>query len=289
MPTWNTKAYFGMHNEVKRFLKTVSDGGGTIVEARWAVLNQLVTDLKAASVWNRLHDFWFPVGDFTACFYKLKSYPGAGVKLKNMGWNGGTWVQDNAQSFQSGDWVETGATGGLTPTGATKSLDTGVQVGMIGQVGGLAFYLCEVPDATSRGFIGADDSASTSNRFFLGRFSAGNNTGGAWGTVQFAQENPQNLGHHQLVRSSNTLLKYYRNGVALGGTGTNLTDVTPINTSHIHRWWAYSFGNDDVPNATWALNKRGAGYAITEALTDTDVLNFHNAVQTAQTSLGRNV
>jgi hypothetical protein len=290
MGTWTGKNYVDVHTEVKRYLKAVADGGGVIAEARIQPLNALVGTLKSQALWNRVHDLWLPTGDFAAAFYKLKAYPGSGAKAKNMGWTGAAWIQDDPTAFQSADWVETGATGGLTGNGA-KALDTGVTVGMVGTVlGGLAFYLSQSPDASSKGFIGADDAASSTNRFNLSRFAAGTVTGGMFGAATTSSAlfpGTQAAGWYHVVRTSTTSLKVFRSGVQHGSTDT--VDVGTPSVTHAGRFWAYCFGNDNNPNSTWVLNKRGAGYAITEAMTDTEVVNFYNAVQAFQIALGRNV
>ena len=93
--------------------------------------------------------------------------------------------------------------------------------------------------------------------------------------------NANSLGHYIATRTASNAQKGYKNGVAIT-TSTNavVNDNTTMYIGAAFRAGVGALGYD---------NRQVAFSSIGDGLTDTEAANFYTAVQTFQTTLGRQV
>jgi hypothetical protein len=98
----------GLDPVTAAYAANIATAGGSISAASLAANDQLVRNLKAANVWDKLHEIYTFSGDFAAALVKLKTVTGQ-ITLTN-------------NNFVSGDFAENA---GLTGNGSSKYLQTG--------------------------------------------------------------------------------------------------------------------------------------------------------------------
>jgi hypothetical protein len=79
----------------------------------------------------------------------------------------------------------------------------------------------------------------------------------------------------------NTTAKFFRNGVLRSSIVASAFSITDFNI--------YIGGFNEIGGSTYSSQKQVAFSSIGDGLTDTEAANFYTAVQTFQTTLGRNV
>lgn len=258
----------GWRSETLQYADRVAANGGSISQASLVAIDEFVRACQVAGIWSK----FIEVGPFTgsnlnAAMVKLVYQPAAGSVLTN-------------SSFVSGDYVETGANGGLLGDG-TKFLNTNVQATTLPDNGHYSFYLREdLMSGGNKSFLGALDA---SNQYWMGALTPGAAVDLRYGALTLATASTTlNKGFYTGVRESSTSLVYYRDGVSLatasGATGT---------TKPAQAIYAWAFNSAGASGAR--LNARGSFYSIGQSLNATEVTALHNAVRTMQSALNRAV
>ncbi len=250
------------------FFNRIAGNGDTISNTSMALADAFVRALLENGLWPKLLEIGLFLGDnLNAALVKLKYRPGGQGVLANTG-------------FLAGDYVETGANGGLLGNGTTKVLRTGTAQSMLGAVGHLSFYLREDLTGTDeRGLLGVMELPQT-----FAVFKSGNATdliNGYGGSVTSTYQNVSK-GFFCGVRSSATALNLYKNGIGLGADTTAAT-VTP--SAKEIALWAVSYGASCLKY----LDKRGSFYSLGEPLNGAEALEFYILVQALQMGLNRGV
>lgn len=236
-------------------------------------------------------------------FYRLNLFCGTGINAclvplyrgqSLAGTQYGNTTDTNNGPFVSGDYVETGASGGLTGNGITKWLNTGVQQSTLGTTGHysvFARHAADYADGTVYRMIGLIDLSSgqyyiIDTRAVIASYGAGK-TGfvGAYGSTNFFANNAATLSGGQLmtiVRQSSASAQSYLNGTLF----TNNTSST-------------SASNVSADIYVYAENRVGSGasnhsamtfgaYSIGLPMTSTQVTSYYAAMSAFQTALNRN-
>ncbi len=93
-------------------------------------------------------------------------------------------------------------------------------------------------------------------------------------------------GLYLLSRTANNSLKYYKNNTTLRTT-TGINAISTLPSSNVILFTTSDLNN--VPDGLYTTNKISSFISLGDGLTDTEAANFYTAVQTFQTTLGRQV
>jgi hypothetical protein len=228
-----------------------------------------VRDCKQAGLWTKLLD----VGVFAGA-----NLTAALVKLKHVGQ--GSLINNN---FVSGDFVETGATGGLTGDGATKYLNSGFNIAnSLPDAAHVSFYLqTDVALTGNRALLGAISGGG--HDYFLGSLSAAGSIDVRLGQqITASQAVGLTKGFYLGSRHAAASLKLFKNGSVSGANSTAVTHTKPSASMFV-----FGFNSAGSPGALIA--SRGSFYSIGQSFTDAEALAYYSLVQALQNRLGRGV
>lgn len=257
--------------ETLSYAQRVLDNGGTISEGSVDAIEKFVQDCKGNGIWAKLLEVApFAGGNLNAALVKLVYPAGIAGVITNV-------------NFVSGDYVETGASGGLNGDGLTKYLNTGWNA------------QTHLTDAAHFSFYLRDDlSGASGNRACLGALSGGDHywlgaltpaSAGSFrfgGTITAASGEPFNKGFYLGSRINTTDSRIYKNGVLME-TKTNAVTHARPNLG----LYAFAFNNAGAAGAL--LPGRGSFYSIGQALSDAEAASLNEAVVTLQRNLNRAV
>ncbi len=268
----------GVHPEAAAWRSAVVANGGSVSASTLKAVADFCKAIDAAGIRDR--------------FYRLNLFAGTGLNAclvplyrgqSRTGTQYGNSTDTNQGPFVSGDYAETGATGGLTANGTSKYLNTGLKADVLSQADR---HLSVVMDSgsvavTGRQMIGVDNFGGAGNAFW----------GLLVGTAAFSSF---------LVRSQAT---------AVNSSNVNVTGDAHILVSGNGSAAGYANGVSAVTGAAGAftapaldvyvlgLNRNGAvgdyfngrlnAYSIGAAMTAQQVANFYTAMNTFQTSMSR--
>jgi hypothetical protein len=219
-------------------------------------------------------------------FYRLNLFCGTGLNAALVplfrgpslgGTQYGGATDTNVGPFVSGDYAETGASGGLTGNGSSKYLDTG-------------FAMNTLPSTTSghAAVYCRNRSSSSSFHGMVGvNLAAGNGFGVATDGTVYAQwgvfANVTNNANGLLVasRTSTTSLVAYAAGTAIV---TNSTSTTP--TASTLNATVFVSRNSAISHTFFDPRSYGF-YSIGNGLSAADVTSLTNAVNALQSALSR--
>lgn len=229
--------------------------------------NQLVLDLKAANIWTKMKAVYPMVGG-TATTHKFN--------LKN--------PADTNAAFRlvfTGGWTHS-STGAL-PNGTNAYADTFLTTSAMALNSGHLSYYSRTNSTILGEEMGALQSAPNSytdlviNYSGFGATFRYNDAGGATGTA-----NANTQGFYAGSRTASNLIKLFKNGLSI----QSLTSASNT-TSSTRTIFIGAVNNLGTPS--FYSNRQCAFASIGDGLTDADALAFYNAVQTFQTTLGRQV
>lgn len=253
--------------DVQAFLTATAITDATIINA----LCTLVTTLKADGIWTKMNALYpFVGGTATTHKFNLKNPADTNAAFRLQFFGG--WTHSANGALTNG--INTYANTFLSPATSLTLLNTH-----------LSFY-----SRTSIIGNGERDIAAFANGG-TPSFSIGTNTGVLisdhyWFTTnRISRSIPNAQGMMLSSRTSDTVHKAYRNGVQLGATDnvSNAGKVMPA--INLFLGAANQFIN---PVASFST-KEYAFASIGEGLNDTEALNYYNAVQAFQVTLGRNI
>jgi hypothetical protein len=254
------KSVVRLEPETLTYQAAIAAAGGTMNVAVLKFVDDFVVEAKARGFWDHLTEVGPFCGDnLNAALVKLKH--GGSATLANTG-------------FVGGDYVESGANGGLNGA-ANKSLSTGYVPQSTDGV--LAFYnRTAVDNSATRTMMGTRDSFGNEARL------THTNTGideFQWsdGGASASRANETGLYTGRRTTITRTLLA----GGAVVAEGTTLATSTP-NTAI--RLWARN--NNGTADQFWT--GRGSFYAIGKSsFSDSTVAALNDAVRTLQAKLNR--
>jgi len=273
----------GVHPEAAAWRSAVvANGGGTPSATTMRAVSKFCADIDAAGIRDRFYRLNLFAGTgLNACLVPLyRGTSRTGTQL------GGTTDANNGP-FVSGDYTETGASGGLVGNGTSKFLDTGLALDALPTVATmhLATWIRPGTVTTVQRLIGAINSAAT-QQFYQDRRPAANGgdvgiIGGAAGAGDGASGS--DAGNVMFVHSriSSTSMTFYRNGVS---QASQTASITP--TAFASNIYVFAENRQGTGALTFA-NRRLAFYSIGNGLTGAQVTSFYNALNTFMGALSR--
>ena len=273
------------HPEALAWQTRVIANGGTVSASTLAAVSNFCNAIQTAGIRDR--------------FYRLNLFAGTGLSAalvplyrgQSLGGTQFGGATDTNSNFVSGDYVETGSTGGLTGNGSTKYLSTGF-----------------VPNSLSLGntHLSAYANGANSNTSFacaLGSFAAQGagelalyfNQSGLSTAAYFATDNGSGFvassvnnptGH--LLGSSNATndRRFFRNGTQSGSTSTTNSSIALPSASDRDIFIFRRSSGGSAPSYT---NARLASYSIGASMNASQASAFYTAMQAFQAALSRSV
>jgi hypothetical protein len=267
--------------DAQDWVNRVYAAGGTVSTSTANAVNTFCDAIDAAGIRDR--------------FYRLNLFAGTGLNAalvplyrgqSRTGTQYGNTTDTNTGPFVSGDYAETGASGGLKGNGSTKYLDTG-----------LAGTTFSAGDRHCSAYWNAN-STLTGNRAFIGNTDASTAVAGVWFDIHSRHANPGSEAqitnsyglvhtgagsHHQLAQYTGaTAASSYSNG-GDKKTRTDFALATPATSAS--NWFV--FGLNPSLFGGVRTDARICNYSIGLSMTDANALAFYNAVHAFQTALAR--
>lgn len=274
--------------DAQNWIDRVYANGGTVTASTAAAVNQFCNDIENA-----------PGGSIRDRFYRLNLFCGTGLNAclvplyRGQSLGGaqfGNTIDTNNGPFVEGNYVETGATGGLwyggVGTNSSKYLNTGLPQSTISLTNlhlsaslrdGETTYSGESTlighyNSTQADFVSLRQAVTTGAREFLaGSFGASIASAAASSTE------PHVMG----VRSGLTATNLYRAGVSVASSAVS---VGSVSTSALP-YFVFARNNSGTPNNYTSARLRM--YSIGTAMDGTAALAFANAVAAFNTAMGR--
>ena len=260
-------------------LRKKSNGGGTDHDAQLFITatgisgtnatatNQLVIDLKAANIWTKMKCIYPMIGGTsTTCKYNLKNPVDSNAAYRLTFFGGGTF---------SANGYSPGGVNGFADTffiPSTNLTDSNNHLSYYSRTDAVAANICEIGSYDS-GFRFLGIQIKYSGNLFL----CANGTN-PYPTVS----NTNSQGFHLMTKNGSSIqLNAFKNTTKVITNGT-----TGIGSSTTNVYIGAFNANGPAANYT---TKQCAFASIGDGLTDAEALAFYNAVQTFNTTLGRQV
>lgn len=269
----------GVHPEAAAWRSAVVANGGSVSGSTLSAISTFCNAIDAAGIRDR--------------FYRLNLFAGTGLNAALVplylgptygGTTYGNATDTNNGPFVSGDYSETGASGGLLGNGSSKYLNTGLAPDAFPQVatGHLSFWTRGGSVSGVRRPIGADGAVSA-NRFFLDRRPVAN--GGDlchWGSLAAGNTTDDDAaGLFSGSRISATDLRFFKNGSQVGVTQSG----SATTTAHANPWFVFAGNGNGSPTAYY--ERRMTAYSIGNAMTTSQMATYYIALNTFMVALSR--
>lgn len=268
----------GVHPEAAAWRSAVVANGGSVSASTLKAVADFCKSIDAAGIRDR--------------FYRLNLFAGTGLSAclvplyrgqSRTGTQYGNTTDTNNGPFVSGDYAETGASGGLKGNGSTKYLDTGLAGNTFtaGDRHCSAYWNANAGLTGNRVFIGNSDTTSTAAWFDIhSRFT---NAGSEAQITQNYGLSHTSANRHQLAQYNGAT-----SAVSYSDGGDKKTrDAFPLGspTASSTNWFIFSIN----PSLFGGVKSdaRICTYSIGLSMTDANALAFYNAVHAFQTALGR--
>ena len=274
-----------VHPEAASWAQRVRDNTGTVSGSTLTAVSNFCRSIDAAGIRSKFRRLnLFAGSSLSACLVPLYR----GESRTGTQYGGTTDANPGAGPFVSGDYTETGASGGLLGNGTSKYLDTGFNVDQLPGAANchLASYIRGTQDiASARTLIGVLFNGVT-DRYRL--------------FIQLGNSSPPNYGIQSELGKANVASVINRtntNGGLLLASRTSTTDLTlyddavsiATNTSSTaETTGAFPFFVFARNGPTEYYNGRMAGYSIGAGLSGPEATSYYNAMNTFQTALSRN-
>jgi hypothetical protein len=267
----------GFHPEAQAWRNAVIANGGTVSGSTLTAVSNFCRSIDAAGLRDR--------------FYRLNLFAGTGLSAalvplyrgqSRTGTQYGNTTDTNNGPFVSGDYVETGSTGGLTSNGTSKYLNTGVKANDLGQ--------------TDRhlSMVGVTTGGSGS-KYFLGMDNFGCGGNAFWGILTGSPSPSQFMVRAQTAATQSSSFSATGNAYILltgnGGATAYEKGVFAVTGP------ANAFTAPSLDVYTHALNRCGTSvdytaarltaYSIGAAMTTAQAASFYTAMAAFQTALSR--
>jgi hypothetical protein len=260
----NMNAVSGITYDVDALLFITATGiSGTNASA----INQLVLDLKAASIWTKMKALYpFVGGTATSHKFNLKNPLDTDAAFRLL-FNGGMTHDIN----------------GITGNGSNTFADTRLtpSLNLLLNDSHISIY-CRTNNAAEYMDMGANDNPSvvTNTSAFQLRWSDGNMYSRVHNPTTTATSNTNSQGFYVASRLSSTSYKLYKNNL---NYNFNIASTARSGrTIYIGAW-------NNQGGTFYYTNRNYAFASIGDGLTDTEAANFYTAVQVFNTTLGRQV
>ena len=258
----------GVHPEAAAWQSAVVDNGGSVSGSTLIAVSTFCAAIDAAGIRDR--------------FYRLNLFCGTGLNaclvplyrgISLGGSPAGNATDTNVGPFVSGDYTETGASGGLIGNGTNKRLETGL-LDLASASLHMSAYVTAADSVPSnfRYFLGSNTSVLAARRVTVN--ASWNHGGQALSSV----DGGIFVGHAIGTNESTSFRAFYAAGVQ---DGTDTTISSTNNTGD-----TYVFTNRIAAGVY--VDARLGGYSVGLSLTSSQAADFYSAMQAFQTALGRN-
>ena len=226
-------------------------------------VNTLVTDLKTANVWTKMKAIYpFVGGSASSHKWNLKDPRDLDAAYR-LTFNGG-WVHSST---------------GALPNGSNAYADTKlIPVFNLSSTSTHFSKYNRTNDLVGNKVDGTANNNYTS--FFQHNYASANVIIGVLGSI-ISYTPTDTRGFFISTRTSNVVVKAFRNNSQLGSTNTNFSDALPNQAFYL------GARNSGVPSDY--NNYESAFASIGDGLTDAESLALYTAVQACQTTLSRNI
>lgn len=283
---------YGIHPDAADWRARAIANGGTVSTATINAVSRFCTSISNAGIrtlFRRLNLF---CGDnLSACLVPLYRGPSATETYGN--------PTDVNANFVSGDFTETGTSGGLaTGTGNTnKTLDTGLvpfNAGITESNSHLSYYSrggnTSVGSVLSAGYFVSPTTYLLQH--FINGTSGNANTFYRSGGASNAGIEGQNFDRtgHIISQRSSTGGTVYRNGANLNLTSSTTSTVTfAVDLPGSVRVFGRRQNSTGTLSVDQVISMTLQSYSIGLAFTNTQATDYYNAIQTFQADLTRNL
>jgi hypothetical protein len=258
--------------DAQDWINRVYSNGGTVSASTASAVNTFCNDIDAASIRDR--------------FYRLNLLCGTGLNAalvplyrgqSRTGTQYGNTTDTNS-NFVSGDYVETGSTGGLVGNGTNKRLDTGINGSSL-SAGDRHCSAYEMANATTDYSPSVLSGNALATMHGVGPWTTASTY--AYRTFNSVGGNitaAKNTGYWLGNDTSTTASVLYRNGASAASTTGQSAGGSGNTTYQI------------LGNASGEYSEARIGaYTIGLSMSAAQVSSLYTAMQAFQTSLGRNV
>lgn len=268
-----------IHPEAVEWASRVAANSSSVSAATLLAASDFCYAIDAAGIRDRFFRLSLMCGNsLSAALVPL--YRGQGRAGTQFGGN------DTNYNFASGDYAETGTSGGLLGNGSNKLLLTplaGTDFGAALDTHCSVYWRGTDPIVTQRwcgSFGGPVLMCETSGNSVGGR--SGDNTFMST-TISASGTNQQ--GHHVTSRTSQSDSRHFRNGLSIVQRTDAITVVTPSAT----RMAVFAAAIDNAGGGNSFVSRRIAAYSFGLGFTTTQAAAYYTAMQAFQSALGRNV
>lgn len=277
----------GVHLEAAAWRTAVVANGGTVSGSTLSAVDKFCKAIDSAGIRDR--------------FYRLNLFAGTGLNAalvplyrgpSRTGTQYGNTTDTNNGPFVSGDYAETGASGGLNGNGTTKYLATGLNpydAGLAETDFHTSGYFKDTLNAAGV-FIGCADSVSQRGVIFhpayltsgmYVRFGGISNSGIENGTLTARN------GHLLGVRRPGGV--GFRNGANINATSITSGSFAWDSSARSPALFVFARNDTQAVPSIQPFSGRAQAYSIGKSMTDAQAASFYTAMHAFQTSLSRNV
>lgn len=276
-----------IHPEAAGWANRVRTNGGSVSGTTLSAVSKFCASISSAGIRDRFYRLNLFCGTgLSACLVPLYRGPSLG------GTQYGGTTDTNNGPFVTGDYAETGASGGLTGNGTSQHLNTGLAPNALPSVatGHMSYWTGGGVVTVTKILMGTQD-ATDRYRFDIRTAATGGNLA-AWGKTASSSNstNPgptsvqdSGAGLFSIARTSATALTIYKNGATLGDNPTATTSVTPA--AHGNNWFVFAYNNSGTATDFYQHTLRS--YSIGEGLTGPQMSAFYTALNTFMRALSR--
>jgi hypothetical protein len=267
--------------EAQDWIARVYAAGGAVSTSTASAVSTFCDAIESAGIRDRFYRLGIFAGsNLNAALVPLYRGPTFG------GTTYGNTTDTNNGPFVSGDYVETGVSGGLNNAARTKHLDTGFATNTLSDGNRhLAAYARTWPNALYDDMVGSESNAGISQQFCLGHQSSASQVSfGCFSNTGRIGSSAVSSGAFWLganYSSGNAFL--YRNGVQ-DGSGSAAA-ATPTSSSV----FVFAINRASVPSPTDYFGGTLGGYSIGLSMDAAQAAAYNTAMQSFQTALTRNV
>lgn len=267
--------------DAQDWINRVYTNDGTVSATTAAAVNTFCNAIDAASLRDRFYRLNLFCGTgLNACLVPLYRGPSLG------GTQYGNTTDTNNGPFVSGDYVETGGSGGLQGNGTTKSLDTGLNASVLPSAASIHLAAWKSAGTVSggRAFVSVRDTANLNIFRIFKNTGVGNNLDTILGALTLATSGVDsandNAGMVIGSRTSATSLALFRNGVSVGTATTSTAGTLPSRPFFV-------FADNQSTGAQERWPHRMSAYSIGTGLTSTQAADYYNALSAFMAALSR--
>jgi len=270
----------GVHPDAAAWRTAVIANGGTVSGSTMNAVSKFCADIAAAGIRDRFYRLNLFCGSSDASLNAVRTPLFRGPSLGGAQFGNTT---DTNINFGSGDYVETGATGGLVGNGTTKYLNTGLATDVMPAIS--SFHISQsVRDreaaGAGRSFVGMNDTLAAQIVALRQEGTTGNIGGLIARTTPTTMAYAAADSHAMVSRTSLSLLTLYRSGVSQA-TDTNVITVASSSRP------LFVFCRNSTGTPTDFTGLRARMYSIGLGMDGTQAASFAAAVAAFNTALGR--